>query len=255
MRFWVGRSNNPMVGAAPGGILGLCLLGLSPVMLILVRSTPESVGLPAEKPDQPGLEVSSSRDTTLGEALRSPAFWIYSWAIAIWYLVFSAITLNSQLILDERGFGPDTNLHVMAILAGFGVLCNLLGGWLAMRWPMGRVLGVSMVLLAGALAAFPFMRSEGEVIVCAAHLGGSGGLITVVFFAFYRQAFGREHLGRIQGTAHILSVFTSAIGPVLMDWCKEGTQSYDGFFLVSAPAILVVGVAGWWVVVPSPGRR
>jgi hypothetical protein len=132
------------------------------------------------------------------------------------------------------------------------LVCNLLGGWLSMFWPMGRLLGMSMILLAGALAAFPWIRSDGEVIAYALALGGSGGLITVVFFAFYGQAFRRAQLGRIQGAAHILSVFASALGPVLLTWCKAETRSYDGFFLAIAPVLVLLGLAGWWVSVPGP---
>jgi hypothetical protein len=202
-------------------------------------TTPETTG--------PADDLHSVPSATLFEALASPAFWIYSLAAALFGLVWSAVTLYSESILAERGFGGDTFLLVMAILAGFGLLTNLLGGWLAMFWPMGRLLGVSMLLLATALGAYPWIQTDGQVIAYALALGGSAGLITVVFFAFYGKAYGRAQLGRIQGTAHILSVFASALGPVLLTSCKAATGRYDLFFLTVAPVLVLLGLAGWWV--------
>ena len=82
----------------------------------------------------------------------------------------------------------------------------------------------------------------------------AGGLITVIYFSFYGKAFGRSQLGRIQGSAHILSVFASALGPVLLTWTKESTGSYDGFFFASVPVLLVLGFAGWWVSMPDASQ-
>jgi len=234
--------------------LGYALLVLAPINLFLVRSTPASIGLQAHQADEHREQSKSANDATLWQALGSPAFWIYSLASALFGLVWSAVTLFSESILDEHGFGPDTFLLVMAILAGFGLVCNLLGGWLSMFWPMGRLLGISMMLLAAALIAFPWIRSDAAVVAYALALGGSGGLITVVFFAFYGQAFGRSQLGRIQGAAHILSVFASALGPVLLTLCKAETGSYDIFFLVIAPILVILGLAGWWVSLPAASQ-
>ncbi len=245
--LWVGRTVQVEGWRAAWLYLGVGLVGLAPFTWLLVRSTPASIGLQAYEADERREVVTSPDDATVWDALRSPAFWIYSLASALFGLVWSSVTLFSESILADHGFGPNTFLVVMAILAGFGLVCNLLGGWLSMVWPMGRLLGISMVLLAGALAAFPWIRNDAEVVAYALALGGSGGLITVVFFAFYAQAFGRSQLGRIQGAAHILSVFASALGPVLLTWCKAETGSYDAFFLAVAPILVVLGLAGWWV--------
>ena len=232
-------------------LLRYSLIGMAPLTWLLVRSTPASIGLHAHDADESLESQATANDATFWDALANPPFWIYSFASALFGLVWSAVTLFSELILDEHGFGQDMFLLVMAILAGFGLVCNLLGGWLAMYWPMGRLLGLSMALLAGALAAFPWIRSDGAVIAYALALGASGGLITVVFFAFYAQAFGRSQVGRIQGAAHILSVFASALGPVLLTWCKTDTGSYDAFFLAMAPLLVILGLAGWWVSLPK----
>jgi MFS family permease len=221
--------------------LGLTIVALAPLILLFVRSMPRDIDATGDV---------SPNDATLGQALCSPAFWIYSLSSALFGLVWSSVTLFGESILQEHQFGADTFLLVMAILSGFGLVCNLVGGWLAMTWPMGRLLGIGMLLLAVALGAFPWIETQAGVIGYALILGGSGGLITVVFFAFYRQAFGASQLGRIQGSAHILTVFASALGPVLLTWCRRETGNSDGLFLTSACLVAMLGIIGWRVRLP-----
>ena len=230
-----------------GGMGYLFLLVVAPLCWTLVRSTPEGSGLidqdvPLEKESKP-----VARDATLLEALRSPAFWIVSLATSLFGLTWSAITLFNQSILEAHGFDEQTFLAVMAILTGSGLASNLLAGWLALRLAPGRLLAIAMVLLAAALLAFPVIATRGQLFVHAVVLGAAGGIITVIFFAFYGQAFGRKHLGRIQGAAQIMSVLASALGPVLLTSCKEWTGSYDPLFTACAPVAAVLGVASWWV--------
>ena len=73
----------------------------------------------------------------------------------------------------------------------------------------------------------------------AAAMGLGGGFVMVLFFSVWPRAFGRRHLGRIQGTAQALTVLASAIGPLLLAWCVELTGSYAAMFTsspVSSPA-------------------
>src|SRR5262249_11696110 len=95
-------------------------------------------------------------------------------------------------------------------------------------------------------------RSDSAVVHYALGLGTAGGLITVIHFSFYGHAFGRQYLGRIQGTAQVLSVVTSALGPLVLAPCKDITESYDSFFVAGAVLAVILGVAGWLVPLRRP---
>ncbi|MBY0525372.1 MAG: MFS transporter [Gemmataceae bacterium] len=229
--------------------LGLALLiGLAPVSWLLVRSSPESCGLSVEGEaiTDPAVKTQT-RDVSLVAALGTSAFWAFSLATSLFGLVWSAITLFNQSILAERGFDARTFYLVMALLTGSGLVANLVGGWLAQRWALGRLLFIGMSLLALSLAGFPLVGTTAHVVLYGLGLGVAGGLITVVHFAFYGQAFGRTNLGQIQGAAQVLSVFTSALGPLALAICKERFGSYDAMFYSAAPVALVLGTAAWLV--------
>ena len=75
----------------------------------------------------------------------------------------------------------------------------------------------------------------------------------MIFFSFWAKAFGRGHLGRIQGTAQMLTVLASALGPLLLATREKWTGSYAGMFYVLAGVIALLGVAAWRVTLP-PGE-
>jgi hypothetical protein len=108
------------------------------------------------------------------------------------------------------------------------------------------------LLLAVCLGCFPLVRSDTAVMLYALGMGVAGGLITVIHFAFYGHAFGREYLGRIQGAALVLSVFASALGPLVLATCKSTTDSNDRFFVASAILAVVLGAAAGLVPLRRP---
>ena len=67
-----------------------------------------------------------------------------------------------------------------------------------------------MLLLTGSLAALPHVSTQAHVMAHAVVMGLAGGFVMVVFFSFWGRAYGRTHLGRIQGAAQILTVLASA---------------------------------------------
>src|SRR4030095_11231090 len=80
----------------------------------------------------------------------------------------------------------------------------------------------------------------------------------VVFFSFWGHAYGRLHLGRIQGAAQAMTVVASALGPLFLAVWVDRTGSYATAFYVLAVIVVVLGLAAVLVPVPSgaqPARR
>ena len=195
--------------------------------------------------------LSPLTDYTLPEALRSPAFWIFSLSSSVFGLVYSGIALFNESILAERGFGASTYHAVLAIGAFVGLLANFGGGWLASRWSVQRLMGLGMGVLCGALIALPLVRTRAHVLLYAVTMGAAGGVVTVVFFSVWGQAFGRAHLGSIQGCAQMMTVFASAIGPLLLAETLRRTGSYDSILYGLAGFVAILGIGSWRVRMPS----
>lgn len=230
-------------------IIGLALLlGLAPLALLLVRRSPESVSI---DPDgEPSLHDHSPSDYTLAEALSTPSFWVFGIASAIYGLIASGIALFNESILAERRFDASTYYRSLVIVALTSLVGNFLGGWIASKWKMNRLLSLAMVLLAGSLTALPHVSTQTHVAIYAAVMGLAGGFVIVIFFSFWSAAYGRKHLGKIQGAAQTLTVIASALGPLVLAETVSRTGSYASIFYLLTVVVMVLALLAWFVKTP-----
>ncbi|HEV8189010.1 MAG TPA: MFS transporter [Pyrinomonadaceae bacterium] len=230
-------------------IIGLALLfGLAPLALLLVRRSPESCSI---DPDGEPLEaLSNASDYTLTEAISTPSFWVFGISSAIYGLIASGIALFNESILAERHFDASTYYRSLVIVALTSLVGNFLGGWIASKWKMNRLLSLAMVLLAGSLLALPHVSTQVHVAVYAAVMGLAGGFVIVIFFSFWSAAYGRKHLGKIQGTAQALTVIASALGPLALAETVSRTGSYASIFYLLAVVVTGLALLAWFVTTP-----
>jgi MFS family permease len=232
----------------------MLLVAVTPVSWLLQRNTPEELGQTLDAPAPS--EADSARgfvDFTLGQALRTPAFWVFALGTAIFNLVWSGVTLFNQSVLAERGYKPEAAVQVMAVLTATGLVSNLVGGAVVRRERLGILLGLGMATLTASLAALPSLRGNTGLWLYASAMGLTGGLVMVIFFAAWSHLFGRAHLGRIQGAAQLISVLASAAGPDLLAECQAKVGAYAPIFYALACVTGVLTVAS--VLVPLPRIR
>jgi MFS family permease len=239
--------------------VGIALVLLMPIVLLVVRNEPHSENILEstkhdEDRDVEDLSVQPM-DLTVWEALGSAAFWIFALASSAFGLVYSGIALFNESILKERGFDASTYYLALVVTTLVGLAANFAGGWLAMRWPIQRVMGIGMAVLAVALLALPHVTTLTHVLLYAVAFGIAGGIVTVVFFSVWGQVFGRRQLGRIQGCAQMLTVLASAIGPLLLAQTLERTGSYSAIFNILAALVSALAVGAWLVRLPYRAPR
>jgi MFS family permease len=235
--------------AAWSGVGWTLLLAVTPIAWIFTRNGPEDRGLEfdGERPD----DATAAADMTVFEALRTRAFWVFALSSSMFGLVYSGIALFNQSILEQRGFDASVYHTVLVISTMLGLAANFAGGWLASRWPIQRLMGLGMAALGCALVVLPLVRTFTDVVGYGAVMGIAGGIITVVFFSVWGQVYGRSHLGKIQGCAQMMTVFASAIGPLLLAKTLERTGSYNSIFYGLAVVVIGLGAASWLVRLPS----
>ena len=247
--------------AAWAGVGGMLLLGLAPLAWLLVRHSPESCGLSLDDEKQIENKPAENKSEeqiigyTLWQALRTPAFWVFALSSSVYGLIASGISLFNESILAERGFDPATFYRSLVIIALTGLIGNFLGGWLAIKWSMNRLMALAMLLLMGSLLALPHVRTQTHVAAYAAVMGIAGGFVVVLFFSFWSRAFGRAHLGKIQGVAQMMTVLASAIGPLIPAVCYDRTGSYVMMFYILAVVVGMLGVSAWLVPLPRVTAR
>jgi MFS family permease len=234
------------------------VLILAPLAWTLVRDTPESMALtiddegPATVDDSP---VATLPHATLGQALASPAFWVFATASALYGLIASGIGLFNESILAERGFAPTTYHQALAVTAITALAANFAAGAYAARRSLRSVLVGALAILAAGLLALPHIATAPQVMGQAVAMGIGGGFVMVVFFSFWSRAYGRTHLGRIQGAAQALTVLASAVGPLALAFCIERTGSYAFAFYLLSIAVTLLAVVAAFVPLPAGAER
>ena len=226
---------------------GLVLFAAPVVLFLRERSTTSATA--ASGPDD---ARDAGKGATLAAALRTPAFWVFGVATSLFGLVSSGLGLFNEAVLAERGFGQQTYVTFLAATSVIALAGQLGCGWLTLRWSMQRLLSVAMFIYGGALAALPLLSTLPQLWIFAVLIGLSGGMITVIFFAVWRQAFGAAQLGRIQGAAQMLTVLASAIGPLLFAQCVAFTGSYTPVLWTLAPGVFLLGAVALRVRMPGP---
>jgi len=243
--------------------IGVALvLVLAPLAWIIVRRGPEAVGLqtdgeraPTSSPARHDVAPAPALEGYLWTAaLATPAFWIFAIGTALYGLVASGIGLFNESILAQRGFGAEVYYQTLVVTALTALVGNFLGGWVAVRAPLGRLMAVALLVLSLGLVVLPHVSTRPQVMAWATAMGFGGGLVMVLFFSVWPRLFGRRHLGRIQGAAQALTVVASAVGPLLLAWCVDRTGSYAVMFRLLAAVIAAVAAAALVAPLPRPIR-
>ncbi|HUF46943.1 MAG TPA: MFS transporter [Vicinamibacterales bacterium] len=235
------------------GMAAMLAFVLAPLAWLVARRGPEAVGLHVDGERRAaGVETAPLTGWHWRDACTHSTFWVFAIGSALYGLVASGIGLFNESILAERGFAADVYYQTLVVTALTALAGNFGGGWLADRWSMPKLMAVAMAVLAAGLAVLPYISTVPAVMGWAVLMGIGGGFVMVLFFGYWARAYGRRHLGRIQGVAQALTVLASAVGPLLLAQWVARTGSYASMFTMLAVVVSVNAVAALVVRMPKP---
>ena len=235
------------------GLAAALLFGLAPLAWAIARRGPETLGLSVDGAfGAPEAGHEPHGGWSWRDALTTMSFWVFAVGAALYGLVASGIGLFNESILAERGFGPDIYYQTLVVTALTALIGNFAGGWLAERWSMPRLMALAMAVLAMGLAVLPHLKTVPHVMGWAVLMGLGGGFVMVLFFGYWARAYGRRHLGQIQGAAQALTVVASAIGPLLLAQWVARTGSYGSMFTLLAGVVALNALAAAAIRMPQP---
>ena len=237
------------------GILAFAL-GVVPSLLLVARR-PEDMGL--EPDPAPARETSADPDTgassgsgsaggfaeidfTVGQALRTRAFWILAVFSGAAMMAQAGLSLHQVSHYISQGIDP----RFAAISASTFALAQMPAGlfWaaLARRVPI-RVLmmgsSVVVALAAGGTVVSDWVLPE---IISAAGIGFGVGGLHVLIRLVWADYYGRENLGTIRGLTMSVQVGGQALGPVIAGFMFDYFDSYRIPFTLFGVAVFMAGI-------------
>lgn len=220
--------------------VGASLIALS-VTAVLLRRRPAAEIVPP---------AVSETGSTLGQALMTPAFWVFSLTISIWGMIYSGVALFNEDIFRERGFDKSLYFNVLAVTAIVAVASKLFFGWLVNYVRLTRLLSACLLATAFSLFGLPLATQTWHAYAYGVGLGIASGAVALLFFATWGTLYGQRALGRIQGVAQMLTVFASAAGPLLFSQGNRMTSSYTTVFHGMGALVLGMALAAWFTPLP-----
>jgi MFS family permease len=247
--------------AARGWRAATLLLGAGALVLLLplvlwgIRDAPARGSvpdLPGRGPVREGPSSSAAArrpDATLGDALRSPAFWGLFAAYFFTPLAVFPVATHAVAFAVDHGYPPmlaATAYGSMGLMStvgrvGFGFLADRLGGPLAATLSFGCTAGGAAALLA--LEALP---GAGWLAVFAVLFGLGFGARGPIITAIASEQFGGRRFGVIYGVLNLGNGLAGAIGPWFGGVVHDVSGSYRIAFL-AAIGFSACGAACFWL--------
>ncbi|MBO6657596.1 MAG: MFS transporter [Pseudomonadales bacterium] len=235
----------------------ITLVVVVPVVLRLVISRPEDVGLLPDEateatklpPPKPALRTK--------EFISNPNFWFLVAIIGLLFCIQSATLIHMVPQLTDRGIDLVSASFIASSTAFFGIMGKLIYGALVDRWDVRHALWLGIAFqIAGQL--FMLLTDDYFGFLVGASLFGFGmGGIVPMQGAVVGAAFGRESFGRVLGAMRPPMSVLHLIGVPFAGWMYDVTGSYDPAFQVFLGLYVVTAivVAGLRVETRSRHRR
>lgn len=236
---------------------------LIPAIWLVVRVHPrenglEPDGVPPDKPVEgatPNAAPTQLSGLTLGEAVRTPMFYVFSICAAMLFYSILAVVQQLNLYLQSPRVGMTLGAaaNIQSTMGAASILGKLGFGWLSDRFPKVWVNMVccGVLCLAGGLllsltaaSAFPFALAFGF---------GYGGAFVLVQL-MVAECFGLRQLGRILGVILIVETIGGALGNYLTGQLAQSAGDYSAGFTAVFGASVIAFVAAILLVKLVPKR-
>ena len=252
----VGRLNwipsTPWDLAEPVGRLGWRNTGLLIALVVFIcaivlprfiYSKPEDRGLQPDGDESHeghasgGQVVRNSAEDpsiTVGQALRTQAFWFISFGHGLGSMIILAIMSQFGLLMKDLGYGVQTTAWIVTLYTAVSIIFQFLGGYLGDRLPKNITLFAFTALQAAAVVILVLSPSLGMIALFAILFGVGFGGRTPLTTAIRGEYFGRASFGKILGISTLpMNAMLLVAGP-LAGFMRDQLGNYDLAFLTLA---------------------
>lgn len=184
-----------------------------------------------------------AESATRGEALRTARFWVLLTSMMSIGMLSTALNFHQISLLGDAGLTP-VQAAVMFLPQVVGTaIAGVVFGYLADRLTGRILIPMVMALLAGALLLASNLSPGLVIVLYAICLGAAGGAGSAVNATLLPRWFGLRHIGAIQGTASLLMVASTSLGPVAFSVARDLAGNYEGAAFWFALVPIAAGVA------------
>ena len=224
--------------------LGLALvLGVVPVTALLLRPSPEALGLlPDGDPAPPPGSPAAFLGALATEALPTRFFRAVTAAHLLAMLAQVGGIAHLFNLVAERA-DPGVAKAALSLLAISSLVGRLAGGWFVARTSMRGFALVLMVVQAASLVALAGADSRAGLLVLTVAFGLTVGNLLMLHPLLLAERFGVRDYGRIYSRSQLVATLGVAIGPAAIGGLHDLVDGYGlAFGLAGVASLVAAGV-------------
>lgn len=231
-------------------IIGLVLIILAFPLSRLIRNRPEEYGLLPDGDTPVRSESSNSADAkaersqardasvvgfTVGQALRTRAFWLISIGHGFTSMVLIALMAHLAPMLTDRGHSIQTAAFVVTVYTATSMFFQLIGGYIGDRIPKRYALFVFTCIQASGVFVLTYGPETLSVAYVFAVLFGIGfGGRNPLTVSIRGEYFGRRSFGKIMGVSQVPMNVLLLIAPTMAGIMRDVQGNYTMAFGILA---------------------
>ena len=222
---------------------GLVVLVVSLPLALLIRRSPESMGLLPDGVEDPQSEVEDSahkKDLVVaqaslpdgfdfGETLKMPSFWLIAFSTTVRTTMNSAFQVHFIPIFVWKGLTEQGGANMVGLVALTATPLILLVGWLGDRWSKKHILVIGQVAVALSLIILDFANGKLAIYLFAI-LFAFGANVSPANYSILGEYYGRRSFARLRGILNSFGI-VGMIATVLAGWIFDTTESYSIFIV------------------------
>lgn len=229
-------------------------------LAMVIRRRPEDHGetvdgVPHPRASEVAVEhsLSSSRDFTAREALRTPAFWLLSLGHGFALFVVGAVSVHAIAHMKEAlGYSVSAAAAVITLLTTCQIAGVMVGWVIGDRYEKRLIAAACMLMHMLGLLCLTYATGLPWLIAFTVLHGVAWGLRGPFMQAIRADYFGRSAIGMILGLSFMIIVIGQAGGPMIAGMLADATGNYRlGFTLLA----LLAGLGSmFFVLAKRPAR-
>ena len=215
---------------------GLIVAVMAPLAMFVIRQHPSEMGLLPDDAEEVIArrtgEGAAGDGWSLGEALRTPTFFVVSAAFSLAFATLGAVLIHVVPFLEDQGFSSAKAGLILGCVSGIGVVGKIASGYLADRVsPRPVTAGVFLMQAVGLAVLLQSGGSVLGVVVFALVFGYSMGAVVALQPMMAVHCFGMASIATILGAMVAVTSAFNALGPITAGLVYDATGAYSIIFI------------------------
>jgi len=229
-------------------IMGCLILTVVPVTLLIIRTSPSEMGLLPDGADHAGpnreTEIDASEGLSLGEALRTRAFWLIGSMMVLSGLSAMGVAVHLMPYLTDIGHLHAAAALIISIISGLTVAGKIGLGLLADHRGVRPTIGLSYAVMLVGLVLLLNAQSFAGACAFAVVWGFAIGSPLLLNPTLTAECLGLKNFGAIFGVLTLFNTVGAAAGAVLSGVIYDSAGTYVPAFVLYIVLLAIAGVCG-----------